>query len=145
SALLSATPTALADAAARLRAGESPQALVMQGAYAPRELEQHLRELARRGAILTVTGEGGEDLVDSARRLREERPGALMHAAERPMREAPVVAVDEDEVEWVTPPADARRVQAPSRPPPPLRRSQMPAGVAASAPPLPMPASAIEV
>ena len=70
SALLSATPTALADAAARLRAGESPQALVMQGAIAPRELEQHLRELARRGAILSVTGERGEDLVDCARGAR---------------------------------------------------------------------------
>ena len=136
SALLSATPTALADAAARLRAGESPPNLVMQGAYAPRELEQHLRELARRGAISSVAGEGGEDLVESARRTRDDRPGALMHAAERPLRDStPPMALAEGDVEWVTPPPSTRPARPTTSQPPPLRRPPMPAGVAASAPP----------
>jgi CheY-like chemotaxis protein len=98
--LLTATPTALADAAARMRAGEAPKQLVLSGAYAARELEQHLRELARRGAIAGVWGEGDEDLVEAARRRREDEPGALLHAAERPSRPfGKAIVLGEDDVE----------------------------------------------
>jgi DNA-binding response OmpR family regulator len=105
SSLLTATPTGLADVAARLRAGEPARDLVLTGAVTARDLEQHLRELARRGAVLGVFGVDGEDLVEAARLAREQEPGALLHAGERPRPSPlPTELVDSD-VEWMDPPA----------------------------------------
>jgi DNA-binding response OmpR family regulator len=104
SSLLTATPTGLADVAARLRAGEPARDLVLTGAVTARDLEQQLRELARRGAVLGVFGVDGEDLVEAARLAREQEPGALLHAGERPRPSPlPTQLVDSD-VEWMDPP-----------------------------------------
>jgi CheY-like chemotaxis protein len=104
--LLSATPTVVADVAARLRAGESTKELILSGAFAPRDLEQHLRELARRGTIVGVLGPEGEDLVEAARRLRAEQPGTLLHGGERIRRSPslPPTDLDEEDVQWLTAP-----------------------------------------
>ncbi len=105
--LISATPTPLADVAARLRAGEGARALVLSGAYSARELEQYLRELARRGAVVEVLGPEGEDLVEAARLAREQHPGSLLHAAQRPARASlPPTELTEADVEWVRPRRD---------------------------------------
>jgi DNA-binding response OmpR family regulator len=61
----------------RLRRGESPTNLIVEGQVAPRELESCLEDLARRGAISGVVGPNDEDRVAEALRVREERPGTL--------------------------------------------------------------------
>jgi DNA-binding response OmpR family regulator len=81
--LLTATPTALVDVAARLRSGAAASDLLSSNWIAARELEQHLRELARRGALLGVFGPDGEDLIAAARVARDQTPGALLHTGER--------------------------------------------------------------
>ena len=119
SALLSATPTALADAAARLRAGEPPRALLMDGSVTPRDLEQQLRELARRGAIVFVTDGMGQDMIGSARAARDSMPGALMHATSRDAELAPAGAVRRGSARRR---GRAAASAAPSQPQPPSAR-----------------------
>lgn len=65
----------------RLRQGESPKNMIVDGRVAPRELEACLDDLARTGAILHVLGLNGEDRVAEALRIREERPGTLFQSA----------------------------------------------------------------
>jgi CheY-like chemotaxis protein len=135
--LLSATPTPLADVVARLRANEPARALLLGGAFAPRELEQHLRELARRGALLEVLGAGDEDLIEAARVSRRTRPGDLMHAAPRPGRiSEPPQPLGEADIEWVRRVASTPEPSSPPRvvwhapagqfapPPPPASQPQ---------------------
>ena len=55
----------------------------------PRDLEQQLRELARRGAIVSVTDGMGQDMISSAREARDSMPGALMHATSRDANSRP--------------------------------------------------------
>jgi len=88
SALLAVTPTELAEVAARLRSAEPVSRLVLSGRWSGRELEEHLRELVRRGALTAVYGPNGEDLTLEARAARERDPGSLLHAssAVRPRR-----------------------------------------------------------
>jgi hypothetical protein len=80
--LLSCTPTRLHEVVARFRSGSaSARDLLFDGSFTPAELESHLRELARRGAIGGVWNAEGDDLVGAARREREEQPGALLHSS----------------------------------------------------------------
>ncbi len=80
--LLNAIPTPLADVAARFRTGSaSVHEMLLDGAFTPADLEENLRELARRGAIVGVWSQSGEDLVALCRQEREARPGTLLHAA----------------------------------------------------------------
>jgi CheY-like chemotaxis protein len=64
----------------RLRRGESPKDMIVDGRVAPRELEACLDDLARTGAIAGVLGPNGEDRVAEALRIREERPGTLFQS-----------------------------------------------------------------
>jgi CheY-like chemotaxis protein len=144
-ALLSATPTAMADLAARLREGASLKELVLSGAYAPSELEQHMRELARRGAVIGVWSADGEDLVEAARRMRAENPGQLLHGGPRSGPSSPLPeSSSEAEVEWVRPrrevvmsdPTATREGASPaSMPAPPARASRAPLAATPSQPP----------
>ncbi|HEX2679502.1 MAG TPA: response regulator, partial [Polyangiales bacterium] len=80
--LLDSTPTPLAEVVARFRAGETTASqLLLEGAFTPGELEEYLRELARRGAIKGVWAGDGTDLVAVARQERDERPGLLRHSS----------------------------------------------------------------
>jgi DNA-binding response OmpR family regulator len=80
--LLSCTPTRLHEVVARFRSGSaSARDLLFDGSFTPAELESHLRELARRGAIGGVWNIEGDDLVGAAKREREEQPGALLHSS----------------------------------------------------------------
>jgi CheY-like chemotaxis protein len=56
-------PEAMRGIVERIVLGESPRTLVLRDGVAPQELEPILVELARRGAIRTVRGPEGEDLV----------------------------------------------------------------------------------
>ncbi len=56
-------PEAMRGIVERLVIGESPRNLVLRDGIAPQELEPILVELARRGAIRTVRGQEGQDLV----------------------------------------------------------------------------------
>jgi DNA-binding response OmpR family regulator len=80
--LLSCTPTRLHEVVARFRNGSaSARDLLLDGSFTPAELESHLRELARRGAIGGVWNAEGDDLVGAAKREREEQPGTLLHSS----------------------------------------------------------------
>jgi CheY-like chemotaxis protein len=143
SALLTATPTALADVAARLRAGEAARDLVLSGAVTARDLEQHLRELARRGAVLGVFGVDGEDLVSVARIAREQEPGALLHAGERPRPSPLPTQLADGDVEWMeAPTARAGAAEAPGavQPAPAVPDREAEPRARRNTPPYPMPA-----
>jgi CheY-like chemotaxis protein len=101
--LLSATPTILAEVVTHLRKAEHPVSrLLTHGSFSARELERHLRELARRGAVRRVFDAEGHDLVAEAERLRRESPGELMHASERPAQQSlPPTVLDEEDVQWL--------------------------------------------
>lgn len=80
--LLSCTPTRLHEVVERFRRADvSAQQLLLEGSFTPAELESHLRELARRGAINGVWNAQGDDLLEAARREREDQPGSLLHAS----------------------------------------------------------------
>jgi len=98
--LLAATPTALAELVSRLRAGQAPRDLVVSGVVSARDLEQQLRELARRGAVRAVLGAGGVDLAAAARDARRERPSELLHTGSS-SRPPPPMQLDEQDVEFV--------------------------------------------
>jgi hypothetical protein len=117
--LLTATPTALADIATRLRTG-APVKELLAGGRAPGEIEQHLRELARRGAVLEVRGSEGEDLVAIARRAREEHPGQLLHGGQR-LSPVPGVAAElhSSAKQWVRPRREVIMPASAAPPPPP--------------------------
>ncbi|MFI5309226.1 MAG: response regulator, partial [Polyangiales bacterium] len=127
------------DLVTRLRDGESPRDVMSSSALSAREIEHHMRSLARLGVLLEVRGSNGEDLVDAARRARSEEPGGLMHpepdarpisTEPAPQSQAPSVeaaaAVDEDRPssEAVAPPP-ARPVRESSSMPPPPRGSML--------------------
>jgi CheY-like chemotaxis protein len=97
--LLAATPTALAELVSRLRAGQAPKDLVVAGVVSARDLEQQLRELARRGAVRAVLGEGGVDLAAAARDARRERPSELLHMGSSSRPPPPMQLVDLDLVQ----------------------------------------------
>lgn len=103
SALLSVTPTELAEVAARLRSAEPVSRLVLSGRWSARELEEHLRELVRRGALVAVQGPSGEDLAAEAREARDRDPGSLLHTSSAVRRSTmpPPTTVEEAEVDWV--------------------------------------------
>ncbi|MAQ18620.1 MAG: hypothetical protein CMN30_27970 [Sandaracinus sp.] len=61
---------AVADA---LMDGAKPRDLLVSGEYEPHVVEEALLDLARRGAVLAVTGGDGEDLVAVARKERGAR------------------------------------------------------------------------
>jgi DNA-binding response OmpR family regulator len=70
----------------RLRAGESPRALVVSGEHAPQDVEGVLVDLARRGALRGVRGHQGEDRVAEAlaartAELRAARPVRALSAS----------------------------------------------------------------
>ena len=159
--LLAATPTALADLVGRLRTGSSPNELLTFGMIGARELEQQLRELARRGAILHVWGREGQDLALDAWRARAERPSELLHGGEHAARSSLPPPLP-SEVREDLPRADrpstgdtastlrggatrGRSSRPPpmpyrvprSGPPPPLRRSVRARAASGSVPPLP--------
>jgi CheY-like chemotaxis protein len=71
SILRSAPPTVAAVVDA-LRRGRGPRSLVVDGTFAPQDLERVLVDLARQGAITAVLGEGNDDRVAAARRDRGE-------------------------------------------------------------------------
>jgi hypothetical protein len=104
SALLAVTPTELAEVAARLRSAEPVSRLVLSGRWSGRELEEHLRELVRRGAITAVYGPNGEDLTLEARAARERDPGSLLHASSAVRRSTmppPTTLSGDGDVDWV--------------------------------------------
>jgi CheY-like chemotaxis protein len=103
SALLAVTPTELAEVAARLRSAEPVSRLILSGRWSARELEEHLRELVRRGAITAVYGPSGEELSLEARAARERDPGSLLHASSAVRRStmAPPTMLSERDVDWV--------------------------------------------
>jgi CheY-like chemotaxis protein len=116
SAMLAITPTELADVAARLRGAEPVSRLVLSGRWSARELEEHLRELVRRGAIVAVQGPANEDLAAEARAMRERDPSALLHASaavRRSMAPPPTTLGDAD-VDWVDEDAALDAALAPS-------------------------------
>jgi CheY-like chemotaxis protein/cytoskeletal protein RodZ len=83
--LLQSTPTRLHEVVARFRSGgTTAKDLLFDGSFTPSELEGHLRELARHGAINGVWNAEGDDLVAEARRAREAQPGALLHSSNPP-------------------------------------------------------------
>ena len=59
----------LAFASAR---GRGPRSLVVDGTFAPHDIERVLVDLARQGAISAVLGDGNEDRVIAARKDRGE-------------------------------------------------------------------------
>ncbi len=69
SILRSAPPTVAAVVDA-LRRGRGPRSLVVDGTFAPQDVERVLVDLARQGAILGVHGDGDEDRVAASRRER---------------------------------------------------------------------------
>ena len=77
-------PTRLYEVVARFKRGANARDLLLEGSFTPAELENHLRELARRGAISGVWNAEDEDMVAAARREREEQPGSLQHSAHPP-------------------------------------------------------------
>jgi CheY-like chemotaxis protein len=80
--LLGCTPNRMQELVAVFRqAGASARELLLSGRFTPWELETHLRELARRGAIDGVWDGAGNDLVEGAQRERAERPGTLLHGS----------------------------------------------------------------
>ncbi|MDD9933933.1 MAG: response regulator [Myxococcales bacterium] len=101
--LLTATPTVLAEVVACLKqVDQRVSDLLVNGSFPARELEQHLRELARRGAITAVIGHDGEDLVAEAERERIEHPGVLLHSSERPAAPSiPPTTLGDGDVEWI--------------------------------------------
>jgi hypothetical protein len=136
---LAGAATPAVDLVTRLRNGESPREVMSSSALSAREIEHHLRSLARLGALLEVRGSNGEDLVDVARRARREEPGGLMHPQPdaRPIVPEPApqsrtpsveaaAAVDESRPssEAVAPPP-ARPVRESSSMPPPPRGSMV--------------------
>jgi len=146
--LLAATPTALADLVSRLRTGAAPSELLNFGVIGARELEQQLRELARRGAIVHVWGRDGQDLALAAWRAREERPGELLHGGEHAARSSlppplPLPGEARDAPFSDRPSGRGRSSRPPpmpyratrSGPPPPLRRSVRARAKASSSPP----------
>ena len=87
--LLRLTPTRLHEVVTRFRSGDvSAQQLLLRGSFTPAELEGHLRELARRGAITGVWNARGEDLIAAAWREREDEPGRLLHSSAPPANPA---------------------------------------------------------
>lgn len=69
---LRAAPPAVAAVVDALKRGRGPRSLIVDGSYAPQDLEHVLVDLARQGAITSVLGEGNEDRVAVARRERGE-------------------------------------------------------------------------
>jgi hypothetical protein len=115
-AMLAITPTELADVAARLRGAEPVSRLVLSGRWSARELEEHLRELVRRGAIVAVQGPANEDLAAEARATRERDPSALLHASTAVRRSTvpPPTTLSEGDVSWVDEDAELDAALAPS-------------------------------
>ncbi|MFO0680787.1 MAG: response regulator [Sandaracinus sp.] len=68
--ILRAAPPTVAAVVDALRRGRGPRALVVDGTFAPQDVERVLVDLARQGAILGVFGDGDEDRVAAARRER---------------------------------------------------------------------------
>ncbi len=76
----------------RLRAGESPRALVASGELAPQDVEAVLVDLARRGALVGVRGQQGEDRVAEALAARASMPDTpLASRARLPAASAPAL------------------------------------------------------
>ncbi len=72
SSILRAAPPTVAAVVDALRRGRGPRSLVVDGTFAPQDVERVLVDLARQGAISAVTGEGNEDRVLVARKERGE-------------------------------------------------------------------------
>jgi DNA-binding response OmpR family regulator len=70
--ILRAAPPTVAAAVDALKRGRGPRSLIVDGTYAPQDLERVLVDLARQGAITSVLGEANEDRVAAARRERGE-------------------------------------------------------------------------
>ncbi len=99
----------------RIRGGQGPRRLLLDGAVAPQALESVLVDLARRGALREVRGADGEDRVAEALRARGGGEAAPSEASGgRPARlsepptdvdDAEVVAVTEEEassLDWLS-------------------------------------------
>ena len=72
SSILRAAPPTVAAVVDALRRGRGPRSLVVDGTFAPQDVERVLVDLARQGAITSVAGEGNEDRVLLARKERGE-------------------------------------------------------------------------
>lgn len=70
--ILRAAPPTVAAVVDALRRGRGPRSLVVDGTFAPQDLERVLVDLARQGAISAVVGDGNEDRVIAARKERGE-------------------------------------------------------------------------
>lgn len=70
--LLRSSPEPMSSVIEALRAGRGPRQLILDGAFAPDELESVLLDLARQGAITAVSGIDGEDRIASAISARGE-------------------------------------------------------------------------
>jgi CheY-like chemotaxis protein len=72
SSILRAAPATVAAVVDNLRRGKGPRALVVDGTFAPNDVEHVLVDLARQGAITAVFGDGNDDRVSAARKERGE-------------------------------------------------------------------------
>ncbi len=70
--ILRAAPPTVAAVVDALKRGRGPRSLIVDGTYAPQDLEHVLVDLARQGAITAVLGEDSDDRVAAARRERGE-------------------------------------------------------------------------
>ncbi|HET6339521.1 MAG TPA: response regulator [Polyangiales bacterium] len=139
--LLSAPSTRLHEVVALFRTGNATaEGVLREGRFAPGELEDYLRELARCVAITGVWDSNGEDLVAAAQRERETPQLALLsstlpprtgsgswslapekRSSVRPRSESPVLE-----------PAPQAAAPAEDDAAPPARRSSVPPAIIAS-------------
>ena len=95
-----ASPAHVTELVQLLTEGHGPRSLLVDGKVAPHVLEGVLVDLARQGAVISVTGEHGEDRIELARKERGEteiptRTPSLAppaNAAATPSRRAPAGA-----------------------------------------------------
>ncbi|MBK7155686.1 MAG: hypothetical protein IPH72_28585, partial [Sandaracinaceae bacterium] len=73
--------------AAALSAGQTPRQLLVGSIHAPQAVEAALIELARRGVILGVHGDAGEDLVATNLRAPDSQPGEAEDDDDLPERD----------------------------------------------------------
>ncbi|MGB0679048.1 MAG: response regulator [Polyangiales bacterium] len=90
--VLQEAPVQLREVGSKLRNGQGPRALLLQGGADPALLEALLVELARRGAVQRVYGPLGEDRVAAASHRRDsaeaQDPTAEVEAALRSVEES---------------------------------------------------------
>jgi CheY-like chemotaxis protein len=149
--LLNTPSTRLHEVVALFRTGHATAETVLrEGRFAPGELEDYLRELARNAAITGVWDERGEDLVAAAQRERETPQLALLGASLAPRpgsgwsmpvesREADTMPVPREAVQVKASLAPAAEVIAPatkSSPAPAPDSLVLPAQATAAAEPL---------